>query len=538
MAERSRPERAKGSTGKGEGKIRPKKSGGNSGGNRPRGAWSRPDENRGKGGFRKEGGRGEEHPGGETQGARGEWRRQRPDREGKQERPGRSWNDGGRESGRDRRPGGDRRGAGQDDRGGRFRGDRENPASSERPWRARPERGEERGGGRGDWKGKDERKDQEGRGGWKGGRDDRKGFAPRGEWKGKDERKDQRAKGDWKGRDDRKDYGGKSEWKGRDERKEGKEINERKGRPERQQKKTGEGFGGSHPGKEYPRKQSGAVRPERPKRNVRDEEGKNAPTAGKKDPIGERPVRRAKTAREEEGKIRLNKAIADAGIASRRKADEMIAAGRVRVNGTVVTELGMQVERNDRIEVEGKLIGNPDRERYILLNKPKDTITTTSDERGRMTVLDLVEAHERLFPVGRLDRNTTGVLLLTNDGDLAYRMTHPSYEVERVYDVTLDKEIALGDARAIAQGVPLGNGETSLPCYVSVEDGDRRNVTVVLREGKNREVRRMFEARGYDVKKLNRVSYAGLTCQGLQRGEWRELKKHEVRELRKRLKLE
>lgn len=281
---------------------------------------------------------------------------------------------------------------------------------------------------------------------------------------------------------------------------------------------------------------------DRAKRPVRKESSEGSehprrPVRGQ-DPIGERPVKQKKTIREEQGKIRLNKAIADAGLMSRRKADEMIAAGEVRVNGMVVQELGMQVELSDKIEVRGKLIGNPDRERYILLNKPKDTITTTKDERGRRTVVDLVEAHERLFPVGRLDRHTTGVLLLTNDGDMAYRLTHPSYEIERVYEVVLDKEISLGDARAIAQGVPIGKGETSQPCYLSVEDSNRQNVTVVIREGKNREVRRMFESRDYQVKKLNRVSYAGLTYQGLQRGEWRELKKHEVRELRKRLKLD
>lgn len=253
--------------------------------------------------------------------------------------------------------------------------------------------------------------------------------------------------------------------------------------------------------------------------------------------MAERP-RPQRTVNEDQGKIRLNKAIADAGIASRRKADELIAAGRVRVNGKVLTELGTQVERSDRIEVDGKLIGNPDRQRYILLNKPKDTITTTKDERGRRTVTDLVGARERLFPVGRLDRNTTGVLLLTNDGDLAFRLTHPRYEIEREYEVVLDKEIALNDARAIAQGVPIGKGEKSQPCYVSVEERERRNVIVVIREGKNREVRRMFESKGYEVKRLNRTSYAGLTYSGLRRGEWRELKRHEVRELRKLVRLE
>lgn len=246
--------------------------------------------------------------------------------------------------------------------------------------------------------------------------------------------------------------------------------------------------------------------------------------------------RNRKAPQEKKG-TRLNKALADIGIASRRKADELIAGGRVKVNGKVVTELGTRVGPNDKILLDGEPVGIQPKRKYILLNKPKDAITTTSDEKGRRTVMDVLKVPDRLFPVGRLDRNTTGLLLLTNDGELAFRLAHPRYGVERVYEAILDKEISLNDARTIAKGVPIGQGERSQPCFVSVEEKDRHHVVVMIREGKNREVRRMFEAKGYLVKKLNRTSYAGLSIEGVRRGEWRELKKSEVEELRRLVKL-
>ncbi|MCE2502624.1 MAG: rRNA pseudouridine synthase [Chlorobi bacterium] len=237
-----------------------------------------------------------------------------------------------------------------------------------------------------------------------------------------------------------------------------------------------------------------------------------------------------------EGKIRLNKALADAGVASRRKADELIAAGRVQVNNKVVRELGFRVSGKDKLRVDGEPVRRDGGYRYILLNKPKDTITTTSDERGRRTVIDLIDSHDRLYPVGRLDRQTTGLLLLTNDGELAFRMTHPRYEIEREYRVQLDRPISFDAARRIAEGVEISRGEQSQPCQVILDD-DKINLTVILREGKNREIRRMFAAHGFKVRKLHRRSYAGLKATGLKRGEWRELKRGEVRELRGRLKL-
>lgn len=235
---------------------------------------------------------------------------------------------------------------------------------------------------------------------------------------------------------------------------------------------------------------------------------------------------------------RLNKVLADAGVASRRAADEMITEGRVKVNGEVVTQLGMRVTANDRIMVDGKLIGDPERHIYILLNKPKDTITTTSDERGRRTVMDLVDSRERIYPVGRLDRNTTGALLLTNDGALANRLMHPRYGVPRLYDVTLDKPLEFRDARSISEGVTLENGEETQPCEISIEDRDRTRLSIILHEGKNREVRRLFEHFGYEVTRLDRKQYAGLTTRGLARGEHRRLDRKEISMLRRLVNLE
>jgi 23S rRNA pseudouridine2605 synthase len=237
--------------------------------------------------------------------------------------------------------------------------------------------------------------------------------------------------------------------------------------------------------------------------------------------------------------IRINKMIADAGIASRRAADAMIEEGRVKINGKVVKELGTRVGPNDKVTVDNELIGDPARHVYILLNKPKDTITTTSDERGRRTVLDLIDYHDRIYPVGRLDRHTTGVLLLTNDGELANRLMHPSYEVERHYDVEIDKPLSLADAKKMAEGgIDLGEGDITGQCEVYVDDKDRRIVSITLREGKNREVRRLFDAFGYEVLRLQRKIYAGLTTRGLARGEWRHLERREVSALRRMVGLD
>ncbi len=234
-------------------------------------------------------------------------------------------------------------------------------------------------------------------------------------------------------------------------------------------------------------------------------------------------------ARENPG-LRLNKYLANAGIASRRKADELIESGVVKVNGKTVTELGMRVGPGDNVTVKGDPVSFDKLLTYILLNKPKDCITTNSDEKGRTTVLDVVKSRERIFPVGRLDRNSTGVLLLTNDGDLAYRLTHPKFQVTRVYKVRLDKGLQIDDLRAIAGGIELDDGPTQ-PCEIAIDSGDRRDVVISLTEGRNREVRRIFEARGYLVRKLDRKIYATLSTRGMARGDFRHLTRQEIREL-------
>lgn len=239
----------------------------------------------------------------------------------------------------------------------------------------------------------------------------------------------------------------------------------------------------------------------------------------------------------EQAPVRLNKAIADAGVASRRHADELIASGRVRVNGDVVTELGRKVTINDIVAVDGEQISRRKHLTYVLLNKPKDVISTSSDERGRTTVFDIVRIHDRLFTVGRLDRNTTGVLLITNDGDLAHRLMHPRHEIPRAYKVKLDRDILPSHARTISGGIELDDGPTQ-PCEVLIDPKDRSVVHMVIREGRNREVRRIFEAMGYEVRGLDRKQYAFLTTRGLKRGEYRHLTADEVRELRTMVGLE
>ncbi len=230
--------------------------------------------------------------------------------------------------------------------------------------------------------------------------------------------------------------------------------------------------------------------------------------------------------------IRLNKLIAESGLSSRRKADELIRSGVVRVNGKVVTQLGTIVSLSDLVTVEGKPIKILSHYIYILLNKPKDTITTTSDEKNRKTVIDLIKTKSRVFPVGRLDRNTTGVLLLTNDGELANRLMHPKYQIQRVYRVGLNRPLKPADAATIAKGVTIEDVQFN-PCEIIIEHKDPKLVTVILTEGKNREIKKLFEHFNYEVKKLDRKAFANLTTKGLKRGEWRHLTKQEVRDLKR-----
>lgn len=234
-----------------------------------------------------------------------------------------------------------------------------------------------------------------------------------------------------------------------------------------------------------------------------------------------------------EERLRLNKYLANSGLCSRREADEYIISGRVTVNGAVVTELGSRVTLQDRVEVEGRPIvfGN---KVYVLLNKPKDCVTTMSDPEGRLTVMDLVRhaSGERIFPVGRLDRHTTGVLLLTNDGDLTSKLTHPKYEKKKIYHVWLDKPVSTQHMQEIAEGIELEDGEIHADAISYVTEKDLSQVGIEIHSGRNRIVRRIFEYFGYRVVKLDRVYFAGLTKKDLPRGRWRYLNEQEVINLR------
>ncbi len=227
--------------------------------------------------------------------------------------------------------------------------------------------------------------------------------------------------------------------------------------------------------------------------------------------------------------IRLNRFIANAGVCSRREADELIVNGMISVNGEVVSELGYQVKRTDKVAYKGKEL---QREKmvYILLNKPKDYITTVEDPDGRNTVMDLIKeaCEERVYPVGRLDRNTTGLLLFTNDGDLARALAHPSGNVQKIYLVELDKPLTEADFNNITQnGVVLEDGAVPIDGLSIISD-DRKSLGIELHSGKNRVVRRVFEKFGYDVTKLDRTVFAGLTKKNIPRGQWRFLSQKEV----------
>lgn len=231
--------------------------------------------------------------------------------------------------------------------------------------------------------------------------------------------------------------------------------------------------------------------------------------------------------------IRLNKFLSNAGVCSRREADEFIQAGVVQVNDQVVTELGTKITRQDKVlfkdqqvQIESKV--------YIVLNKPKNCVTTSDDPQERLTVMDLVKnaCQERIYPVGRLDRNTTGVLLLTNDGDLASKLTHPSFKKKKIYHVWLDKNVSIEDMEKIANGLELEDGEIHADAISYASEDDKSQVGIEIHSGRNRIVRRIFESLGYHVVKLDRVYFAGLTKKNLGRGKWRYLNEREVNALR------
>jgi 23S rRNA pseudouridine2605 synthase len=270
--------------------------------------------------------------------------------------------------------------------------------------------------------------------------------------------------------------------------------------------------------REYSKRRDDSERP-RVKREYK-------PFAKRKPPSGE--------VREENELIRLNRYIANAGICSRREADKLIEAGAVQVNGKVVTELGTKVSRTDKVSYGDQAL-NREKLRYVLLNKPKGFITTTDDPENRKTVMTLIAraCKERIYPVGRLDRNTTGLLLFTNDGEIAKRLSHPRYGIKKIYHVGLDKNVTGADMKAILAGVELEDGLVKADAIEFVGDSkDKSEIGLELHTGQNRVVRRIFEKLGYKVVKLDRVYYAGLTKKNLPRGEWRFLEEKELNMLK------
>ncbi|MFC2110198.1 pseudouridine synthase [Bacteroidota bacterium] len=232
--------------------------------------------------------------------------------------------------------------------------------------------------------------------------------------------------------------------------------------------------------------------------------------------------------------IRLNKYISNSGVCSRREADVLIGAGSAMVNGKVITEMGYRVKLTDEVRFDGALI-NPETKRYVLLNKPKNYITTMDDERGRKTVMELVHmaAKERIYPVGRLDRNTTGLLLFTNDGELAKKLTHPKHNVRKLYHASLDRKLALSDLQKLSSGDFHVEGKKVFIDDVAYVEGESKTeVGIEIHSGRNRIVRKIFETLGYKVVKLDRVIFAGMTKKNIQRGHWRHLTELEINTLK------
>lgn len=253
----------------------------------------------------------------------------------------------------------------------------------------------------------------------------------------------------------------------------------------------------------------------------------------KKQETGKKPYRKKSFVKKsfvDENLVRLNKYLANAGICSRREADKLIESGAVKVNGKIVTELGTKVGPNDKVQYGGETLKR-EKLQYVLLNKPKDFITTSDDPQNRRTVMALVEraCKERIYPVGRLDRNTLGLLLFTNDGALAKKLTHPKHNVKKIYHVFLDKNLTKNDMIKLGNGLELEDGfiQPDKVAYVEGEN-DKKQIGIELHSGKNRIVRRMFESLGYKVVKLDRVFFAGLTKKDLPRGKWRKLTEHEI----------
>ncbi len=237
--------------------------------------------------------------------------------------------------------------------------------------------------------------------------------------------------------------------------------------------------------------------------------------------------------KEAEGKVRLNRYVANAGVCSRRDADVLIAKGEITVNGKVVSQMGITVSIKDDVRYNGKRL-NPEEKVYVLLNKPKDYVTTVEDKHVKRTVMDLVSdaCEQRIYPVGRLDKQTTGLLILTNDGELTKRLTHPKYEAKKIYHVFTDKPVFVSHLEQLASGITLEDGPIHADAISFVDKDDKTQVGIEIHSGRNRIVRRMFEHFGYRVNKLDRVYFAGLTKRGVPRGKWRFLTDKEVTRLK------
>jgi len=249
--------------------------------------------------------------------------------------------------------------------------------------------------------------------------------------------------------------------------------------------------------------------------------------------MGKKNFKRKKKTGTEEENTRLNKYIANSGICSRREADKLIESGLIQVNGEVVKELGTKVSNEDEVRYKGQVLRN-EKPVYILLNKPKDVVTTVKDKNAPRTVIDLVKhaCPERVYPVGRLDRGTTGVLLLTNDGELAKRLTHPKYKKKKIYHVVLDKPVTKKHLEEIVEGVDIGDETVAADAINYVSPEQKEEVGVEIHTGQNRVIRRIFESLGYSVRKLDRVYFAGLTKKNVQRGKYRFLTKKEINMLK------
>lgn len=289
---------------------------------------------------------------------------------------------------------------------------------------------------------------------------------------------------------------------------------------------NGAGGNGGYGGRSYGNKNGGAY-------NRGGQGGYNRGGYNKYSNPGKRRIDYKEEAYDPTKPIRLNKFLANAGICSRRDADKYIQAGVVKVNGETITELGHKVLRTDTILFHDQQV-RAEKKIYVLLNKPKGYVTTSEDPQNRKTVMDLVRGAcmERIYPVGRLDRNTTGVLLLTNDGEMAAKLTHPKYLKKKIYHVYLDRNVSAADLRQIAEGITLEDGDIRADAVDYASDVDKKQVGIEIHSGKNRIVRRIFASLGYNVIKLDRVYFAGLTKKNVKRGDWRFLTEEEVRMLR------